>query len=131
MSLYYEFILKHEFLLLCTFALGLEPVGPVLRLAVPGAAVAAILEEGAQEGGGFGFEEAAFGGEDVVEAGVGGEVVEGAGGPGFGVGGGVDEAAYPGGVEGAGAHRAGLEGGVEGAAGEAPAVESFGGPAEG
>ena len=44
----------------------------------------------------------------MVEARIGWEVVESTGGTGFGVGGGVDEAAYAGSVEGAGAHGAGL-----------------------
>jgi hypothetical protein len=65
----------------------------------------------------------------MVKAGVGGEVIEGTGGAGFGIWGGVDEAAYTGGVKGAGAHRAGFEGSVEGAAGEAPGSEYFGGAA--
>lgn len=67
----------------------------------------------------------------MVEAGVGGKIIECSGGACFGVGGSVDETAYAGCVEGSGTHRAGLQGGVEGAAGEAPAVESFGGAAEG
>ncbi len=67
----------------------------------------------------------------MVEAGICREVVEGTGSAGFGVEGGVDEAAYAGGVEGTGAHRAGFEGGVEGAAGEAPGTEVVGSAAEG
>jgi hypothetical protein len=67
----------------------------------------------------------------VVQAKVCGEVIEGTGGTGFGVGGGVDEAAYSGSVESAGAHRARFEGGVEGTAGETPAPELTSGAAEG
>lgn len=75
-----------------------------------GLAGAAFFEEVAEEGGGFGFEEAAGNGEGMVEAGIGGEVVEGTGCAGFGVGGGVDEAADAGGVEGARTHGARFEG---------------------
>lgn len=93
--------------------------------------VAALFEEDAEESGGFVPQDSGGVGIDVVQAGVGGEVVEGARGAGFGVRGGVDEAAYAGGVQGAGAHGAGLKGGVESTAGEAPATELFGGAAEG
>ena len=55
-----------------------------------GGLAAAIPEEVAEKGRGAFSEEAAFGGEGVVEAGVGGGVVEGAGVAGFGVGGGED-----------------------------------------
>ncbi len=93
--------------------------------------VTALFEEGLEEGGGFALQDPAVAGVGVVKAGVGGEVVEGTGGAGFGVGGGVDQAAYAGGVESAGAHGAGLEGGVEGTTGEAPAPRAGGGAAEG
>ena len=94
-------------------------------------AAAAFFEEGAEEGGGFGLEDAAFCGECVVEAFVGGDVVEGTGGAGFGIRRRVDEAAYAGGVEGPGAHGAGLEGGVEGTTAQAPAPQPLGGASEG
>lgn len=67
----------------------------------------------------------------MVQAGIRGEVVEGTGGAGFRVGGGVDETAYAGGMESASAHRARFEGDVEGTACEAPAPELSGGAAEG
>ena len=67
----------------------------------------------------------------MVQAGVRREVVEGTGGAGFRVGGGVDETAYAGGMESTGAHWARFEGDVEGTAGEAPAPELSGGAAEG
>ena len=67
----------------------------------------------------------------MVETRVGGEIVEGAGSAGFGIGDGVDQAAYAGSMEGASAHGAGLEGTVEGAAGEAPALHTDSGAAEG
>ncbi len=93
--------------------------------------VAALFEEGAEEGCRLGLQDSGGVGVSVVQAGVRGEVVEGTGGAGFGVGGSVDEAVYTGGVEGAGAHGARFEGGVEGAAGEAPGPEYVGGAAEG
>ena len=92
---------------------------------------AALFEEGAKESGGFVPQDSALIGVGVVQTRIGGEVVEGTGGAGFGVLGGVDEATYAGGVEGTGAHGAGFEGGVEGAAGEAPAAELTGGATEG
>ena len=85
-------------------------------------ALAAVFEEVAEHSGGFGFEEAAFHGEGVVESVVGGGVVEGAGVAGLRVGGGVDEASEPGGVGGAGARGVGFEGGVAGTAGRAAAA---------
>jgi hypothetical protein len=92
---------------------------------------AALFEEGAEESGGFVLQDSAVVGVGVVQARIGGEVVEGAGGPGFGVGSSVDEAAYAGGVQSAGAHGAGFEGGVEGASSEAPAAERARGAAQG
>jgi hypothetical protein len=92
---------------------------------------AALFEEGAKESGGFVLQDSALVRVCVVQTRIGGEVVEGTGGPGFGILGGVDEATYAGGVEGTGAHGAGFEGGVEGAAGEAPAAELASGATEG
>ncbi len=84
--------------------------------------VAAVFEEITQQIGGFGFEEALFDGDGVVEAAVCGDVMEGSCVTGLRVGGSVDETTHTGGVGGAGAHRARFQGGVEGASGEAPAA---------
>ena len=92
---------------------------------------AALLEEGAEESGRFGLQDPGRTGVSVVQARVRGEIVEGTGGAGFGVGRGVDKAAYSGSVESAGAHRARFKGGVEGTAGETPAPELTSGAAEG
>ena len=54
--------------------------------------MAAIFEEVAEQCGGFGFEEAAFDEDGVVETGIGGGVVEGACVSGFGILGRVDQA---------------------------------------
>jgi hypothetical protein len=92
---------------------------------------AAIPEEYTEQFRGFGFEEALFDGDGVVEAFVGCGIVEGTRVPCFRVWGSVDEAADAGGVGGACAHGAGFQGGVEGAAGQAPAAEGSGGLADG
>ena len=92
---------------------------------------AALLEEGAEESGRFGLQDPGRTGVSVVQARVRGEIVEGTGGAGFGVGRGVDKAAYASGVEGTGTHRARFKGGIEGATGETPAPKLFCGAAEG
>src|SRR5215204_5426796 len=88
--------------------------------------LAPIIEEVAEQCGGFGFEEAASDEYGVVEAGVGRSVVEGTCVSGFGIGGRVDQAREAGCVGGAGAHGARLQGGVEGTACQAPAACSGG-----
>ena len=85
--------------------------------------VAAFPEELLEQGGGFRSEEAAFGGDSVVEARIGRGVVKGTRVAGLGVGGRVDEAGEAGGVGCSGAHGAGFESRIEGAAGEAPGAE--------
>ena len=70
-------------------------------------------------------------GVGVVQARVSGEIVEGAGGTGLGILGGVDEAANTGGVERAGTHGAGFKGCIEGTPSEAPATELACGATEG
>ena len=52
----------------------------------------ALSEEFSEQFDGFGFQDAAFDVDGVIEAGIGGDVVEGARVAGFRVGGGVDEA---------------------------------------
>jgi hypothetical protein len=108
----------------------------VFRVLTRGAQVgllptAALFEEGAKESGGFVAQDSALVGVGVVQTRIGGEVVEGTGGAGFGILGGINEATYASGVKGASAHGAGFEGGVECAAGEAPAAELAGGATEG
>lgn len=89
-------------------------------------------EEGVEEGGAVGFEDAAADLGAVVEAAVADDVPEGADGAGLGLPGAEDEAGDAGQDEGAGAHGAGLDGHGEGAALKAPAVaEDGGGGAEG
>ncbi len=87
---------------------------------------APILEEVAQQSCGSFFEKAAFDEEGMIEAGIGGDVVEGAGVPGFGVWGCVDQTGETACVGGAGAHGAWFQGGVEGAARQAPASRGGG-----
>jgi len=91
---------------------------------------AAIFEEIPEQFGGFGFEDALFDGDCMVEAFVCGGIVEAPCVAGFRVGGGVDEAIYAGGVGGAGAHGARFQGGVEGATAQTPAARSLGGLAD-
>ena len=92
---------------------------------------ATILEEVAEQAGGFGFENAAFDEDSVVEASVGGDIVEGASVSGFGIRGRVDQTRETGCVGCACAHWARLQGGIEGTAGQAPAACSFGCPTDG
>ena len=103
-------------------------LGPCCDLLRP---VAALFEEGAEQGGRLDLQNAGSTGVGVVKAGIRGEVVEGTGRAGFGVWGGIDEATYPGGVEGTGAHGAGFQGSIEGTPDEAPAPEFPRGAAEG
>jgi hypothetical protein len=92
---------------------------------------AAVFEEILEQFGGFGFEDASFDGDGVVEATICGDVVEGPGVTGLQVGSSVDEATYAGGVSGTRAHGAWFQGGVEGAAGQTPASQSYGGLTDG
>ena len=92
---------------------------------------ATILEEVAEQTGGFGFENAAFDEDSVIEASVGGDIVEGASVSGFGIRGRVDQTRETGCVGCACAHWARLQGGIEGTAGQAPAACSFGCPTDG
>ncbi len=74
--------------------------------------VAAIPEEIAEQFGTFGFEDAFFDYNGMVEAIVCEGVVEATGVTGLRVWGSVDETIYAGGVGGSGAHEAGLQGGI-------------------